>query len=146
MQCKYLKLTSGESIIALTNDIPEEGSKSFLEVIDPVLINSVAVPLDNMIVETYVMQPWIKMAKTNTVKIYINNIVATMDVSEKAESQYKSYIVEYNKQTEEINEKDLPPDEEILDLFLNGEQEESEDDEEDYAEYRTRRTTTRTVH
>jgi len=145
MQCKYLKLTSGESIIALTNELSEGNTKNFLEVIDPVLINSVAVPLNNMIVETYIMQPWIKMAKTNIVKIYINNIVATMDVSEKAESQYKNYIVEYNKQTEEINKKDLPPDDEILNLYLNGEEEESEDDEEEYNEYRTRRTT-RTVH
>jgi len=129
MYCKFLKLTNGENIIVSTDDNCDTfTNKEFIDIVDPVLISSFRFPKGNMIVESFVMQPWIKMAKKDVMRLPVNNIVVATDVQEMAVSQYKTFVEEsVNEVTSELTEEDI---EETLNEFCSdaGDGEEEEED------------------
>ena len=95
MHCKFIKLTNGEDIIVQTDDKCDTfNNKEFISVVDPVLIFSMRRNHGNMIIESYVMQPWIKMGKIDVVQLPTKNIVVAVDIHEMAEKQYMAYIEE----------------------------------------------------
>ena len=148
MHCKFIKLTNGEDIIVQTDDTCESlNNKEFISVIDPVLIASMRIPRGPMVIETYIMQPWIKMAKADVVQIPTKNIVVAVDVHEMAEKQYLQYVEESNNRNvinstaEEETEEELT-EEEAFDEFMQMIREDS--DEEDDGNPRTK--TGRTLH
>jgi hypothetical protein len=129
MYCKFLKLTNGENIIVSTDDDCETFvNKEFINIVDPVLISSFRFPKGNMVVESFVMQPWIKMAKKDVMRIPVNNIVVATDVQEMAVSQYKTFVDEsVNEVSSELTEDDI---EETLNEYFSdaGDGEEEEED------------------
>lgn len=129
MYCKYLKLTNGENIIVSTDDNCETfADKEFIDIVDPVLISSYRFPRGSMVVESFIMQPWIKMAVKDVMRIPVKNIVVATDVQEMAVSQYKTFVEEsVNEVTNELTEEDI---EETLNEFLSdaGDGEEDEED------------------
>jgi hypothetical protein len=129
MYCKYLKLTNGENIIVSTDDNCETfNNKEFIDIVDPVLISSFRFPKGNMVVESFVMQPWIKMAKKDVMRIPVNNIVVATDVQEMAVSQYKTFVEEsVNEVSNELTEEDI---EETLNEFFS-DADDGEEDQED---------------
>ena len=144
MQCKFIKLSNGDDLIVTTDD----GSTSltdreYLDVVDPVLINTLRFPRGSNIIETYVMQPWIKMAKSDTVHIPTKNIVVMVDLHESAEQQYKMYIMDtYRKATTPVDNFVEPTDEElssILNHLVHGDDEvdDEEDDDNEHEDTRT---------
>lgn len=136
MHCKFLKLTNGEDLIVQTDDACDTfNGKEFISVIDPVLIASMRIPRGTMIIETYIMQPWIKMAKSDVVQIPTKNIVVAVNVHEMAEKQYLEYVEETNcnKLLENnTNLSDREEDsEEIISEELNFSGDESEENDND---------------
>ena len=134
MYYKFLKLTNGDDLIVTTeNEYGNWNSGLFMEVSDPVAIHSVRMPYRDMIVESFIMQPWIKMAKDEVVRIPVNNIIVATNVVEKAEVQYKEFIQNYKVVEEEIEQQvdqgDQPSDEEVLEKFYNIIHNDSEEDE-----------------
>ena len=95
MYCKYIKLTNGEDILATTDDDCKtfEG-KEFLSIVDPVLITTFKYPRGEMVVERYVMQPWIRMASDDLIRIPTKSIVLAVDVKDTTFDQYVEYIEE----------------------------------------------------
>lgn len=132
MYCKFLKLTNGENIMVTTDDNCETfAGKEFIDIVDPVLISSFRFPRGNMVVESFVMQPWIKMAVKDVMKIPVKSIVVAADVQEMAISQYKTFVEEsVNEISRDLTEEDI---EETFKEFLNttesGEEEEENDDD-----------------
>jgi hypothetical protein len=129
MYCKFLKLTNGENIIVSTDDDCKTFiNKEFIDIVDPVLISSFRFPKGNMVVESFVMQPWIKMAKKDVMRLPVNNIVVAADVQEMAASQYKTFVDEsVHEVSKELTEEDI---EETLDEYFS-DAGNSEEDEED---------------
>jgi hypothetical protein len=129
MYCKFLKLTNGENIIVSTDDNCETfADKEFIDIVDPVLISSFRFPKGSMVVESFVMQPWIKMAVKDVMRLPVKNIVVATDVQEMAVVQYKSFVEEsVNEITSELTEEDI---EETLNEFLSdaGDGEEDQED------------------
>ena len=129
MYCKFLKLTNGENIIVSTDDDCKTFiNKEFIDIVDPVLISSFRFPKGNMVVESFVMQPWIKMAKKDVMRLPVNNIVVATDVQEMAVSQYKTFVDEsVNEVSSELTEDDI---EETLNEYFSdaGDSEEEEED------------------
>ena len=129
MYCKFLKLTNGENIIVSTDDNCETFvDKEFIDIVDPVLISSFRFPKGNMVVESFIMQPWIKMAVKDVMRIPVKNIVVATDVQEIAVSQYKTFVEEsVNEVSSELTEEDI---EDTLDEFFSeaGDGEEEEED------------------
>ena len=129
MYCKFLKLTSGENLIVSTEDeCMDLADKKYIEVSEPVEIHSMKMPYAGGVIESYMMQPWLKMSAKEVLRIPARNVVIVTNVLEKAEAQYKQFIIEYDNldiATEEDIEQELSGDDD------NGEIEISEEDEND---------------
>lgn len=147
MHCKFLKLTNGEDIIVQTDDTCESlNKKEFISVIDPVLIASMRIPRGPMVIETYIMQPWIKMAKADVVQIPTKNIVVAVDVHEMAEKQYLQYVEESNNRnvleeaTEDETEEEELTEEEAFDQLMQSMREDSDEEDDGNPRTKVRRT------
>ena len=129
MYCKFLKLTSGENLIVSTEDeCIDLTDKKYIEVSEPVEIHSMKMPYAGGVIESYMMQPWLKMSAKEVLRIPARNVVIVTNVLERAETQYKQFIIEYENSamsTEEDIEQALSGDDD------NGEIEISEEDEND---------------
>jgi hypothetical protein len=149
MFCKFLKLTNGENIIATTEDeCTTFKDKEFLQVTDPVQVGTIRMPKGNMVIESYVLQPWIRLAKENIVNIHVHNIVATVDLPEDAQAQYYDFIQTSGKisftsgdgqaEAEEMEEQLEEEQNDLLSSIFDS------DEEEDNGH--TARTRTRIIH
>ena len=129
MYCKFLKLTSGENLIVSTEDeCMDLVDKKYIEVSEPVEIHSMKMPYAGGVIESYMMQPWLKMSAKEVLRIPARNVVIVTNVLEKAETQYKQFIIEYDSlemATEEDIEQALSGDDDRSEIEIP---EEDEDD------------------
>jgi hypothetical protein len=129
MYCKFLKLTSGENLIVSTEDeCMDLADKKYIEVSEPVEIHSMKMPYAGGVIESYMMQPWLKMSAKEVLRIPARNVVIVTNVLERAESQYKQFIIEYENSamaTEEDIEQALSGDDDSSEIEI------SEEDEND---------------
>jgi len=140
MQCKFLKLTNGEDIIAMVNDEHLSTTASYVQIQDPVMINSARFPRGNMIIETYLMQPWIKLSKSNIMVIPTTTIVAAVDITDSAIEQYNEFLALQNSEKEvKRTTFDSMPSEDIFNQLMEAvaNRDEGEDEEEDDGASRT---------
>ena len=127
MYCKFLKLTSGENLIVSTeDDCVELVDKKYVEISEPVEIHSMKMPYGGGVIESYIMQPWLKMSAKEVLRIPAHNILVATNVMEKAETQYKQFILEYDQMA-------VATDEDI-EKALSGDDDETDDEieEDDY--------------
>ena len=125
MHCKFLKLTSGEILIVTTeDDCIELVDKKYVEVSEPVEIHSMKMPYAGGIIESYVMQPWLKMSAKEVLRIPAHNILVATNVMEKAETQYKQFILEYDQ-------LEIKTDEEVEEALASDDDSTDDDFEED---------------
>jgi hypothetical protein len=126
MYCKFLKLTSGENLIVSTEDeCMDLADKKYIEVSEPVEIHSMKMPYAGGVIESYMMQPWLKMSAKEVLRIPARNVVIVTNVLEKAESQYKQFIIEYDSlkmATEEDIEQALSGDDDSSDNEISEEE------------------------
>jgi hypothetical protein len=126
MYCKFLKLTSGENLIVSTEDeCMDLVDKKYIEVTEPVEIQSMKMPYAGGVIESYIMQPWLKMSAKEVLRIPARNVVIVTNVLEKAESQYKQFIIEYDSfemATEEDIEQALSGDDDSSDNEISEEE------------------------
>jgi hypothetical protein len=127
MYCKFLKLTSGENLIVSTEDECDRlEEKRYIEVSEPVVIHSMRMPYAGGFVESYIMQPWLKMSTKEVLRLPVRNIIIATNLIEKAESQYKQFIMEHESfelETEEDIDEALAGD-----VDINGNEITEEDD------------------
>ena len=55
-------------------------------------------------VETFTMQPWIKLAKEDIMEIPTESIVVAVDIDDKVVTQYEMFLNEYNNPSQEFNQ------------------------------------------
>jgi hypothetical protein len=138
MYCKFLKLTSGEDLIVTTRDeCIELLDNKYIEFTEPVEIHSMKMPYKGGFIESYVMQPWLKMAAKEVMRIPAQNILVATNVMAKAETQYKQFILENDETT-------IATDEDI-EQALAGDDIDDEFEEDDDYDSRTD-STSRTYH
>ena len=126
MYCKFLKLTSGENLIVSTEDeCMDLADKKYIEVSEPVEIHSMKMPYAGGVIESYIMQPWLKMSAKEVLRIPARNVVIATNVLERAESQYKQFIIEYDSlemATEEVIEQALSGDDDSSEIEISEEE------------------------
>lgn len=147
MYCKFLKLINGDNLIVTTDDDCKSfKDKEFLNCVDPVQVGTVRFPKGTMVIESYVLQPWIKMSIDDVVQIPISSIVVAVDVQDSAVVQYQQFVEDtsqLNDDTEYADSELYEDDPEMFDDFLNAVMgSDNEDDDDD----RTSRVDTRTLH
>jgi hypothetical protein len=102
---KFLKLSNGEDIIATTDSNCENfKEQKSIFVYDPVLINTIRLAQGPYMVETFTMQPWIKLAKDDIMEIPTESIVVAVDIDDKVVTQYEMFLNEYNNPSQEFNQ------------------------------------------
>ena len=140
MYCKFLKLTSGENLIVSTEDMCDKlDEKRYIEVSEPVVIHSMRMPYGGGFVESYIMQPWLKMSSREVLRLPVRNIIIATNLLEKAEIQYKQFIVEF--ENFEISTEDDIDEALSDDVDINGNEITEEDDNDGW-----RRGSDRTYH
>ena len=141
MQCKFLKLTNGDDIIAMVEDeYISTTTASHIQIQDPVMVSSARFPRGNMIIETYLMQPWIKLSRSNIMVIPTTTIVAAVDVTDSAIEQYNEFIEMQNNEEELGRTKiEAIPSEDIFNQLMEAvaNRDEGEEEEEDDGATRT---------
>ena len=112
--CKFLKLTNGEEIIVTTdNDCSDFKSDRYLSIIDPVEVKAMQMVRGPHIVETQVMQPWIRLAKDDIIQIPTDNILIAVDVEDDVADQYAKFLYEQHIKTLPAQDR-----EEMVENFL----------------------------
>jgi hypothetical protein len=102
---KYLKLTNGDDIIVTTDSNCENFRKdSVLYVYDPVLISTVRLAQGHYFVETFTMQPWIKLAKDDIMEIPTENVIIAVDIDDKVVTQYEMFLNEYSNSAPDFDQ------------------------------------------
>ena len=125
MYCKFLKLSSGENLIVSTEDeCIDLVDKKYIEVSEPVEIHSMKTPYGGGIIESYIMRPWLNMSAKEVLRIPTHNVVIATNVLERAETQYKQFIIEYENlaiATEEDIEQALSGDDDTNEIEITEE-------------------------
>lgn len=129
MFCKFLKLTSGENLIVSTEDeCVDLVDMKYIEITEPVEIHSMKMPYAGGVIESYIMRPWLNMSAKEVLRIPARNVIIATNVLERAETQYKQFIIEYENlaiATEEDIEQALSGDDDSSEIEIS---EEEEDD------------------
>lgn len=136
MYYKFFKLINGEDIIAVTDDPCETfEDKEFIDIVDPVLICAYRIPREKGIMETYVMQTWMKMAVQDVISLPVASILIAVDVQPKVIEQYDIFVIEANRSSSITTLEDGYSDdvlEELIEVaqeaMMSGNEEEEEDD------------------
>jgi len=93
--CKFLKLSNGEEIIVTTdNDCSDFKNEKYIHVVDPVEVKAIQMARGPVVVETHVMQPWIRLAKDDIIQIPTDSIVVAVDVEDDVLNQYAKFLYE----------------------------------------------------
>lgn len=152
MHCKFIKLTNGDDIIVQTDDNCETfHNKEFISVVEPIQVASLRIPRGPLMLETYIMRPWLKLAIADVVQIPTKNIVVAVDVQEVAKEQYYQYIKEYTKDVDTLSnvlhneeegddEFEEDDEEQSFENFIQSLGEESEEEDDGYPRTKSGRT------
>ena len=135
MHYKFFKLINGEDIIAVTDDPCETfEDKEFIDIVDPVLICAYRIPREKGIMETYIMQTWIKMAVQDVISLPVSSILIAVDVQPKVIEQYDIFVIEANRSSSIATLEDGYSDdvvEELIEVAQEAMMSSNEEEEED---------------
>ena len=123
---KFLRLTSGDSIICkTTDDCKQLSGKRIISVTDPVILNMLRLPKDGVLIESYVLFPLFSFSEENVYEIPVHQIVVATNIKESLKNNYLEYIMYRDSKDELYAESDdaEETDEEIIEeLFEKFEQ------------------------
>ena len=123
---KFLRLTSGDSIICkTTDDCKQLTGKRIISVTDPVILNMLRLPRDGVLIESYVLFPLFSFSEENVYEIPVHQIVVATNIKESLKNNYLEYIMYRDNKDELYAESDdaEETDEEIIEeLFEKFEQ------------------------
>jgi hypothetical protein len=123
---KFLRLTSGDSIICkTTDDCKKLTGKRIISVTDPVILNMLRLPKDGVLIESYVLFPLFSFSEENVYEIPVHQIVVATNIKESLKNNYLEYIMYRDNKDELYAESDdaEETDEEIIEeLFEKFEQ------------------------
>ena len=134
---KFFKLNNGEDIICCTDDSCENiNNKSFINIVDPVVIHNIRIPRAGMVFETFMMKPWIPFSDDTVVTISTNAIVALVEPNKRIIEQYDNFILSRKEETEEVieeanNSNPAALEELLANAFRSKDEHEEEDDQQE---------------
>jgi len=129
---KFIKLNNGENIICCLDQTDKLFDNKSVHVIDPVVIHNIRVPRMGMIVETFIMRPWIPLSTDDVAEIQTSSITAVCDPNEKIIEQYEFFLQDRKTVEVQSNEPEEMASEENYEEFIQsilGNREDNEEDE-----------------
>jgi len=90
---RYLKLSNGDAIICGTDDdFSSLYDKKTIHIVDPVCVDQIRIPRAGFIIESFVLTPWIKLAKDNIFVLKTDQIITATEVKDSVLKNYKEFI------------------------------------------------------
>jgi len=90
---RYLKLSNGDAIICGTDDdCSSLYDKKTIHIVDPVCVDQIRIPRAGFIIESFVLTPWIKLAKDNIFVLKTDQIITATEVKDSVLKNYKEFI------------------------------------------------------
>ncbi len=149
---KIIKLSTGDDLVCtLENPDVDLTKNKTICVSNPVVLNVMRMPRGEMLVESYVMIPWVSFAENETYEIPTRQILTTANIKDKLKENYLEFV---RRRTEDADsnddeEQEVDPEDELYDELIGQLAEdlgdESEEDERNYSDRRVGRNT-RTIH
>lgn len=137
---KYIKLVNGENLIVTTdNDCKNFKQNKFINVINPVQIVTLKLNQGPLVVESFAMSTWIRMAVEDVIEIPTESIVIAVDIIPQAIEQYRKFVEELKESTTTVAEEESGNYEELY-------EEEDEEDDREFERIVNRRKSGTTVH
>jgi len=134
---KFLKLTSGEGIICTTDDSCEDWyDRKTISILNPVTLNAVKFPKGDMIVESYLLYPWLSFTEDTVIEIPTTRIIVALNLKPGLIKNYQDYIMyrssddsdnydsEYTEEEQEMIDEIINNLEESVDQYEESDQEE----------------------
>jgi|APGre2960657404_1045060.scaffolds.fasta_scaffold251033_1 hypothetical protein len=152
---KFLRLTSGDSIICkTTDDCKQLTGKRIISVSDPVILNMLRLPRDGVLIESYVLFPLFSFSEENVYEIPVHQIVVATNIKESLKNNYLEYIMCRDNQDELYDESDDAEEtddgiiEELFEKFEQslGDVNDENNDDTGERDIRINRGTRRTLH
>jgi len=152
---KFLRLTSGDSIICKTkDDCKQLTGKRIISVTDPVILNMLRLPRDGVLIESYVLFPLFSFSEENVYEIPVHQIVVATNIKESLKNNYLEYIMCRDNQDELYDESDDAEEtddgiiEELFEKFEQslGDVNDENNDDTGERDIRINRGTRRTLH
>ena len=152
---KFLRLTSGDSIICkTTDDCKQLTGKRIISVSDPVILNMLRLPRDGVLIESYVLFPLFSFSEENIYEIPVHQIVVATNIKESLKNNYLEYIMCRDNQDELYDESDDAEEtddgiiEELFEKFEQslGDVNDENNDDTGERDIRINRGTRRTLH
>lgn len=136
---KYIKLINGENLIVTTdNDCKNFKECKVINVINPVQIVTLKLNQGPLVVESFAMSTWIRMAVEDVIEIPTESIVIAVDIIPQAIEQYRKFVEELKDSTTTVAEEDSDYEEQY--------EEEDEEDDREFERIFTRRKSGTTFH
>lgn len=129
---KLLKLTSGETIVCSTEDSCDNlTEKKTITITNPVALNHVRIPRGTVLIESYIMLPWMSFTENNTFDISTSQIIVAATIKEELRKNYIEFIISRNNDLSDDAENDdseflQVSDAESLNEFLDNFEQETE--------------------
>ena len=152
---KFLRLTSGDSIICkTTDDCKQLSGKRIISVSDPVILNMLRLPRDGVLIESYVLFPLFSFSEENIYEIPVHQIVVATNIKESLKNNYLEYIMyrdnkdELYDESDDAEETDNEIIEELFEKFEQslGDVNDENNDDTGERDIRINRGTRRTLH
>lgn len=148
---KILKLSTGDDLVCtLENPDIDLTKNRTVTVSNPVVLNVMRMPRGEMLVESYVMIPWVSFAEEDVYEIPTRQILTTANIKDKLKENYLEFVRRRtDDSSEEFEEEEVSPEQDLFDELMEQLAEDSGDEnEEDERSNSDRRIgrTTRTVH
>ena len=152
---KFLRLTSGDSIICkTTDDCKQLTGKRIISVSDPVILNMLRLPRDGVLIESYVLFPLFSFSEENVYEIPVHQIVVATNIKESLKNNYLEYIMYRDNKDELYTESDDAEEtddgiiEELFEKFEQslGDVNDENNDDTGERDIRINRGTRRTLH
>ena len=134
LQYKFLKLITGEGIICTTDDSCDDWyDRKTISILNPVTINSIKLPKEDMIIESYLMYPWLSFTQDTVIEIPTSKIMVILDIKPGLIKNYLDYIMNKNQDSSEEYSNEFTDEEidEIMDNLEEGMEQYEESDQEE---------------
>ena len=90
---KFLKLSNGDNIICSTDDdCSNLNDKKSITICDPVTITQMKIPYGKVMVESYLLSPWVSFIEDTILEIPTKQIIFAANVSSNAKDNYLNFI------------------------------------------------------
>lgn len=145
---KIIKLSTGDDLVCtLQNPEVDLVKNKTITVSNPVVLNVMRMPRGEMLVESYVMLPWVSFAEEEIYEIPTRQILTTANIKDKLKENYLEFVRRRTDDTDDFEEDEVSPEQDLFDELMEqlAEGDENEDDERNHTGGRSGGVT-RTIH